>query len=290
MLLKMKIVLAMSMALTTFEVLYQPGASADTKTVRLVTVGDSLTEGVGDTTNQQGYTKRTAKLLSKKAQVKVTTGNYGKAGDRSDQIERRLKKNPTAQNNIKKADIITLTVGGNDLQQTLFTAIFSKSPSQVTNKVDQSLPKYEDNLNDLITYILSKNEKAPIFLFGNYNPLYVYLANRNDLNTDVKKYNAINEDIAAQDKRIVYVSTFNTLTFGQFNTPSKKAKLVEDADKASSGSLNNSAVKKTLNGDDKEKNDLITNSDHYHPNDKGYQKMSQLLVQKIMENKRLWRK
>src|SRR5699024_9891282 len=86
--------------------------------INLVAVGDSLTEGTGETTKQNRYTKRTAKKLTKKYDVDVNTSNYGKAGDRSDQIVARIKANSQAKKNIKQADAIVLTVGGNDLQQT----------------------------------------------------------------------------------------------------------------------------------------------------------------------------
>ncbi|MCG4287625.1 hydrolase, partial [Lactobacillaceae bacterium KNUT 0156] len=45
--------------------------AAEKSNIRLVAVGDSLTEGIGDTTKQQGYTKRTAKLLTKAYGVRV---------------------------------------------------------------------------------------------------------------------------------------------------------------------------------------------------------------------------
>ncbi|GAK30325.1 SGNH superfamily hydrolase [Weissella oryzae SG25] len=264
------------------------GQIVQAKTIHLVAVGDSLTEGVGDTTKQQGYTKRTAKLLEKQAKVKVTTANYGKAGDRSDQILKRIKSNPKAQKDLQQANVITLTVGGNDLQQVLFSAIFAKDSNSVTAIVDKSLPDYSTNLANLVSYLESQNKKAPIYLFGNYNPLYVYLANRVDLNDDVKRYNAVNAQLATDDSRVKYVSTFSTLTYGQYKTNSQRAMLAKEATQANQGSLNNKSVRDTLNGDDKEKNAYITNLDHYHPNDLGYDKMSKLLVKEMQKNKKAW--
>lgn len=263
-------------------------AAKEKATIHLVAVGDSLTEGIGDTTGQQGYTKRTAKLIAKENNVKVVTANYGKAGDRSDQIIKRLKKNKQAQKDLKNADVITLTVGGNDLQQTLFTAFLAESEADVTKTVDESIPTYTKNLEKLTDYIESQNSTAPIYLFGNYNPLYVYLANRDDINNDVKRYNAINAGMAASDSQINYVSTFSTLTYGQYKTAKQKKALVKAAVKASSGSLDNKSVQETLNGDDEEKNAYITNEDHYHPNDIGYDKMSALLVKQMQKDKKAW--
>jgi lysophospholipase L1-like esterase len=257
-------------------------------TIKFVAVGDSLTEGIGDTKKKFGYTDRTANLITDAYGIKVKTANYGKAGDRSDQILTRIKKSKQAKNDIKRADVLTLTVGGNDLQQTLFSAALATSVDEVTSQVDSSLPDYKKKLTQLVDYLENQNSSAPIYLFGNYNPLYVYLANRSDLNEDVHRYNQVNADLAGADKRVYYVSTFNTLTFGQYNTKAKRAELAKEAAAANSGSLNNKAVTQTLNGDDSEKNNLITNLDHYHPNDKGYDQMSLLLFKRMQSTTKQW--
>jgi len=261
----------------------------DKTTIHLVAVGDSLTEGIGDTTKQQGYTKRTAHMIADRYDVKVKTANYGKAGDRSDQILARIKKQPQAIRDIEQADIIVLTVGGNDLQQTLFKAIFAKSPQNVTSQVAKSMPNYTEKLMKLVSFIEKHNSQTPIFLFGNYNPLYVYLANRPDLNADVRIYNGINANLAAADSQLYYVSTFKTLTYGQYTTKSAREKLELQANDANRGSLHNKVVQKALiESVDTELNDYITTLDHYHPNDAGYDKMSQLLMKRLGQKKSIW--
>ena len=53
--------------------------------------------------------------LNKEHNVSVTTKNFGKTGDRSDQIEKRVETSKNIQDFLKDADVITMTVGGNDL-------------------------------------------------------------------------------------------------------------------------------------------------------------------------------
>ncbi|MDR3190656.1 MAG: GDSL-type esterase/lipase family protein [Lactobacillaceae bacterium] len=259
-------------------------------TINLVAVGDSLTEGVGDTTNQQGYTKRTAAMLKATYKVKVKTANFGKAGDRSDQILKRLKKNPKAVKALDKADVIVMTVGGNDLQQTLFDAVFAKNAASVTKVVNKSIPTYTTKLQKLVNYLRQTNTKAPIFLFGNYNPLYVYFANRPELNHAVQKYNAVNITTAGLRANMYYVSTFKTLTYGQYTTDAARDELVKTANMANAGSVKNKVVSKTLDGKNKAKNIYITNQDYYHPNNSGYDRMSALLVKSMMEHQKGWLK
>ena len=140
-----------------------------------------------------------------------------------------------------------------------------------------------------MSFIEKHSRQAPIFLFGNYNPLYVYLANRPDLNADVRIYNGINANLAAADDQLYYVSTFRTLTYGQYTTKSAREKLEQQADEANRGSLHNKVVQKALlESADTELNDYLTTLDHYHPNDTGYDKMSQLLMKRLIQKKSTW--
>lgn len=256
--------------------------------VKLVTVGDSLTEGIGDTTDQGGYEKRIAQLIATKDHVKVKTHNYGKAGDRSDQILKRVQNNPTAQKNIKAADMIVMTSGGNDLQQELFKLIQTKEEKDILPKVKAQTNEYANSLNELMNYIRTLNPDAPIFIFGNYNPLYVYLANRPDINQAVHLYNAVNSETAHDNKNTYYISIFNRMTYGQFQSKKQQAKLEKQAEASFNGTVNNEVVKSTLNGPNKEKNEYITNSDHYHPNNKGYDQMSKVLFKTVQKQKNEW--
>ncbi|MDR3240878.1 MAG: GDSL-type esterase/lipase family protein [Lactobacillaceae bacterium] len=258
------------------------------KSINLVTIGDSLTEGIGDTKKQGGYEKRTAKLLEQTYPVTVKTANYGKAGDRSDQILARIKKNPSALKVIAKADVIVMTAGGNDLQQELFKLVTTKDAADILPKVDKQTTNYHKSLNQLVSYVRTKNKTAPIFLFGNYNPLYVYLANRPDLNNAVHLYNGVNWAVTKEHKKMYYVTIFKTLTYGQYQTKTAQKALAKESAEAAKGSTKNKLVEETLNGPNNEKNEYITTEDHYHPNDLGYDKMSQALVGVMIKNKKEW--
>ncbi|MFP9045162.1 GDSL-type esterase/lipase family protein, partial [Enterococcus faecalis] len=83
-----------------------------------IAIGDSLTEGVGDQTKQGGFVPLVANDLKDRYNLTaVETENYGVNGERSDQILKRVKTKEEIRNNIKTADFITLTVGGNDLMK-----------------------------------------------------------------------------------------------------------------------------------------------------------------------------
>ena len=86
-----------------------------TRTLNYVAIGDSLTQGVGDTTDQGGFVPILAQALESKYGYTVHSENYGISGNTSTQILSRMKKQTKIQTALKKADLMTLTVGGNDV-------------------------------------------------------------------------------------------------------------------------------------------------------------------------------
>ena len=80
-----------------------------------VAIGDSLTEGVGDTTNQGGFVPLLAQSLTDTYDYQVTDSNYGVSGNTSKQILQRMQEKTDIQKSLVKADMMTLTVGGNDV-------------------------------------------------------------------------------------------------------------------------------------------------------------------------------
>lgn len=266
-----------------------PTAQAKSRdSVELVTVGDSLTEGIGDTKNMGGYEQRIAKKIEHVDHRKVKTANFGKSGDRSDQILKRIQANPTAQKKIKRADVLIVTAGGNDLQQKLFKLIQTQKEPNIMPEIRHTKPQYQHKFEQLFAYLRAKNPHAPIFVYGNYNPLYVYLANRTDLNQAVHLYNGVNKDVALDDKNAYYVSIFKPLTYGQYQTASKKAKLVREAKESAQGSTDNKMVAAALNQPNGEKNRYISPADHFHPNNQGYDIMTDELFKVMQKNKKVW--
>ena len=113
------------------------------KNVKLVALGDSLTHGQGDETNNGGYVGVIKeKIEHHYHQTKVTTVNYGVTGDRSDQILDRLNQQSQLRSDLRSADVITMTVGGNDLMQILEKNVMG-SERQVTSSVESGEKTYQ---------------------------------------------------------------------------------------------------------------------------------------------------
>ena len=142
-----------------------PNAVNRRKVVRVVALGDSLTQGVGDTTDNKGYSGRLKTMIHKKDKVKVVMHNYGKSGDRSDQIEKRLVDSKPMQRQVEKSQAIVMTVGGNDLLQTLTKNVTINQQSKLNTQLDSAQVTYQNKLKRLLNTVRKYNPTAPIFLY-----------------------------------------------------------------------------------------------------------------------------
>ncbi|AFS40350.1 MULTISPECIES: GDSL-type esterase/lipase family protein [Leuconostoc gelidum group] len=261
---------------------------AKVKRINLVTLGDSLTEGIGDDKGEQGYSGRIAKKIETQYNVAVTMSNFGKAGDRSDQIQERLNAQPKFQHAVKQANVIVLTSGGNDLQQSLLKNVFAKTPTDLTAAVVSDQATYQTKLTRLFHEIRTYNRQAPIFIFGNYNPLFVHFPQRKDLNQDVQLFNTINSHVAKQDKNGYYVGSFD-LTFGQYRSKKMRQSLGQQAAKKTTENQNSDqAMTATLMGETHVKNTWISQTDNYHPNSIGYNYMTTQLYHVMRKEQEKW--
>ena len=164
------------------------------KNVKLVALGDSLTHGQGDETNNGGYVGVIKeKIEHHYHQTKVTTVNYGVTGDRSDQILDRLNQQSQLRSDLRSADVITMTVGGNDLMQILEKNVMG-SERQVTSSVESGEKTYQQKLIKLFDAVRKENPKAPIFVMSIYNPFYTYFPDVTIINKSINQWNQTTQD------------------------------------------------------------------------------------------------
>lgn len=252
-------------------------------TVRLVALGDSLTQGVGDQQKRGGYTGRIQTMIHQKDHVKVIMHNYGLAGDRSDQIEKRLINSSAQQQQVKRAQAITLTVGGNDLLQTLTKNVTITKQSRLNRQLDQAERTYAQKLTRLLDTIRKYNGDAPIYLYSIYNPVYVYFANVRQLTNAVDDWNTTTQQTVKKYQRLYVVDINRALSVGQYTSVTQQAKLKRAAQKSNSGELSTATFQKQILATDanEELNDYLSPVDHFHPNAKGYRLMTTKLFDQM---------
>ncbi|MBM6617236.1 SGNH/GDSL hydrolase family protein [Bacillus suaedaesalsae] len=167
----------------------------------IVALGDSLTRGTGDA-DGKGYIGYLVEQLQEKTNEEITIHNLGITGYRSNQLLDLVKKQEV-QRQVGQADIVVITIGGNDLFQSGQTLL-----SLDLEKVDQIRIEYLQNLEQIITNLRETNENATIYLVGLYNP-FIDLADAEVTTDVVRQWNFDTSKLLDQYPNTVFVPTFD---------------------------------------------------------------------------------
>ena len=147
------------------------------KKVYYLSLGDSLAEGqTPNNTIGKSYSDYVSEYLSDKGVLEFYTKKFAKSGYRSIDLLNDLKENKKIKVNGKeitikhaliKADVVTLSIGSNDLFYKLNLA-----NSFDLNKFDDIYTYVDESISDIdkLLYELRKSCKEEIMVFGFYNP------------------------------------------------------------------------------------------------------------------------
>jgi len=170
------------------------------KNLHIVAIGDSLTEGVGDETENGGYVGILNDKINSEGKV-ASFKNLGKLGNKTNQLLTRLNEEEDVIKEISKADIILITIGANDVMQ-VFKENFTNLNLDVfeEEKVD-----YESRLQQIFVKMNELNEEATIYLIGFYNPFQRYFGEIEELNTINDSWNEVGELVTNQYSNVHYI-------------------------------------------------------------------------------------
>ena len=217
----------------------EPLSKKENDKLAIVALGDSLTHGVGDD-NGEGYVKRLTTKLSERYDTKTSLSNLSVSGARTADLLTLLDTSGT-KHTLQNADLIVMTIGGNDLfpgVETLTTNLSEYEPD--TNA-------FIANSKKIIETIRIHNPDAPIYWMSLYNPFEEF-KELGDTSKFVIDWNHQMQTLATQYPEIYIIPVFD-LFQGQT------------------------------------KNFLY--SDHFHPNNKGYEAISERLIQSIVSQEKL---
>jgi lysophospholipase L1-like esterase len=208
--------------------------------LQIVALGDSLTAGTGDNTGK-GYVGRVREKLEKETGKPVfVLNNLAIPGYKSDQLLSDLALKKT-QDALAQADIILLTIGGNDIfaggdglfkgeNQTEF------NPEGAVKRVDPALVKMEQ----IIQAINKANSKATVMYVGLYHPF---------LDLDPKREGSL------------IVQRWNNRVFEMTNRYPQMVVV------PTSDLFEQNLIK------------YLSSADHFHPNGDGYERIADRIVQ-----------
>ena len=128
---------------------------------------------------------------------------------------------------LRDADVIVMTVGGNDLMQTLEKDIMMQSQAKIQSNVNQAQGTYENKLNQLFTAVRKENKQAPIFVMSIYNPVYTYFPDVVAINDSINQWNQATQSVTKKYSKMHFVSIYKVMSYGQYQTTAQRQQLIQ---------------------------------------------------------------
>ena len=170
-----------------------------TKHLHIVAIGDSLTEGVGDEAEDGGYVGILNNQINYEKEVAYFE-NYGKRGNRTDQLLNRLEEEEIAEA-ISNADIVLITIGANDVMQ-----VFKENFTNLTlEKFANERLDYENRLHSILSTMNEINNELKIYLIGFYNPFNRYFSDIDELEIIVENWNTSSRLVTEEYSNITFI-------------------------------------------------------------------------------------
>lgn len=171
------------------------------KDMKVVSIGDSLTQGVGDETGNGGYVGILNNTFEDN-ELNISIKNFGKRGNRTDQLLKRLEDKEIADS-IKKADVVLITIGANDIMK----IVKSNFIDLKMETFEAEKRGYKNRLKEILNKINEYNPDVQIYLIGFYNPFEGYFGNISELEMVMKSWNAAGRSVTEEFENVDYIPT-----------------------------------------------------------------------------------
>jgi len=166
----------------------------------IVGLGDSLTRGVGDSEGM-GYIGRVANGL-KELKQDISVTNLAVSGAKTSDLLALLMKSGV-QYSLAKADLILLTIGGNDLNPG-----WDKLGEIDLNTYRGDIESFRKNGKAILDLIRSVNETSPIYWLGLYDP-FEDIPELKGSTQNVISWNSALMDFAADYKEVYMIPIYD---------------------------------------------------------------------------------
>ncbi|SEA07087.1 Lysophospholipase L1 [Thalassobacillus cyri] len=171
------------------------------KDLKIVAIGDSLTQGVGDGTEKGGYVGILEEnLRNEELNPNLRIENYGKRGNRTDQLIKRMQKEEISTS-LEDADIVLITIGANDVMKVIKDNFQNLDYQDFVEVQDQ----YKQNLEEIFQMILEKNQDASIYHLGLFNPFEGYFTNIPEMGQIMSDWNQIGIEVSEDYDAVTFI-------------------------------------------------------------------------------------
>jgi lysophospholipase L1-like esterase len=168
---------------------------------KMVSIGDSLTQGVGDETESGGYVGILNHTFEDN-HMNISIENFGKRGNRTDQLLARLE-NEEISSAIKDADIVLITIGANDIMK----VVRNNYTNLNIEPFQEEKIKYIERLTAIFYKINELNPDTQIYLIGFYNPFERYFGDIEQLDMILNDWNQAGETVTEEFENVYYIPT-----------------------------------------------------------------------------------
>lgn len=168
---------------------------------KMVSIGDSLTEGVGDETESGGYVGILNHTFEDN-HMNISIENFGKRGNRTDQLLARLE-NEEISSAIKDADIVLITIGANDIMK----VVRNNYTNLHIEPFQEEKFKYIERLTAIFYKINELNPDTQIYLIGFYNPFERYFGDIEQLDMILNDWNQAGETVTDEFENVYFIPT-----------------------------------------------------------------------------------
>lgn len=168
---------------------------------KIVSIGDSLTQGVGDETESGGYVGILNHTFEDN-HMNISIENFGKRGNRTDQLLKRLE-NKEISSAIKDADIVLITIGANDIMK----VVRSNYTNLHLEPFQEEKMGYIERLTAIFHKINEINPDTQIYLIGFYNPFERYFGDIEQLDMILNDWNQAGQSVTEEFENVSYIPT-----------------------------------------------------------------------------------
>jgi lysophospholipase L1-like esterase len=169
------------------------------KDLKIVAIGDSLTQGVGDETESGGYVGILNNTFEDN-NLNIKIENYGKKGNRTDQLLKRLE-NKEIVSSIRKTDLVFITIGANDIMK----VVKSNFTNLKLELFEEERLAYVERIKAIFDKINEINPDTQIYLIGFYNPFELYFEDIEELGIIMNSWNDAGRLVTEEYENVNYI-------------------------------------------------------------------------------------
>lgn len=190
-------------------------ASTGPTEIRYVSLGDSIATGTTTplTSPTNPYVDQFESYLNSIYDIPVYRSAFESDGDRTNELLSDLKTNTTIRSAVDAADVITISIGGNNLMQACKTWIGYDFFNPDLDEANQGYADFVSQYDDIMRELRLLNEDATVIVMSLYNP---YNTADTYMHTLVDGYYFKSDGSGMNDLIFSYADDFNYLVADAF--------------------------------------------------------------------------